>query len=80
MTKNKPSMCPYGKDILRCQDCDEYYFEGLGYCGISHPKKEKENGKDGEQDDHCGLVQEWFDTYEEAANAWNRRTKDGDQE
>ena len=24
---------------------------------------------------HCGLMQEWFDTYEEAANAWNRRAE-----
>ena len=28
----------------------------------------------------CGLIQMWFDTEEEAIEAWNRRTKDGKQE
>ena len=39
--KQTPSWCPHGKHDLWCQDCEEYYYEGLGYCGITNPKKEK---------------------------------------
>ena len=51
--KQKPSWCPYGKDVLWCQDCEHYYFAGLGFCEKSHPigklllEKEK---KDGDQE------------------------------
>lgn len=43
--KIEPSWCPHGKHYVLCQNCEEYYYQGLGYCEKSHPREELKDGK-----------------------------------